>query len=74
MLLGNLVKFKVPSVAKFCNQSGTNDFIIEEPLFGVVVGWEKHPYFDNNLLEVFAAGEILFSVDPDDVTVVKEIK
>tara|TARA_A100000164_G_scaffold18814_1_gene15288 strand:+ start:291 stop:515 length:225 start_codon:yes stop_codon:yes gene_type:complete len=74
MLLGNLVKFKVPSVAKYCNQYGTGDFIIEEPLFGVIIGWEKNPYFDNELLEIFAAGEVLFSIDPDDVMIVKETK
>ena len=72
MHMGDLVKFKVPSVAKFCNRFGTSDFIIEEPLFGVIVGWDADPYFNSRLLEIFAAGELLFSIDPDDVVVCKE--
>ena len=68
MLKGNLVKFKVPCVAKFCDHTGTKDFIIDSNLFGVVTNCLEHPYTDQILLEIFAAGELLFDVDPADVT------
>lgn len=70
MQKGNLVKFNVPCIAKFCDMLGTKDFIIESDLYGLVVGQTKHPYTEQILLEIFAAGEVLFDVDPYDVKVV----
>jgi hypothetical protein len=74
MLLGNLVKFKFPTVAKFCDNTGTHDFIIEDPLCGIVIGKDTHPIGGEDFLEILAAGEVLFGVDPDDVIPVKEVK
>ena len=66
MLVGQLVKFQAPCIAKFCSLQGTSDFIIEQPMTGIVLNHYSNS-FGMEELEIFAAGEILFSVDFDDV-------
>lgn len=72
MYKGKLVKFKVPTVAKFCNHRGTSDFIIEHDLYGVVLGQDRDPFTDETILEVFAAGEILYGINIEDLMYCKE--
>tara|TARA_Y100000592_G_C5407936_1_gene286608 strand:- start:505 stop:759 length:255 start_codon:yes stop_codon:yes gene_type:complete len=69
MFIGQLVKFRTPCIAKFCSPEGTSDFIIEDSLTGVILSQHTN-MFGCKELEVFAAGEILFSIDCDDVQIV----
>lgn len=71
MLLGDLVKFKIPTVAKFCDSNGTHDFIIENPACGIIVGIEVDYFTGEDSLEVYTAGEILFSIFADDIDVIE---
>ena len=72
MYVGKLVKFKVPTVAKFCDHRGTSDFIIDNDLYGVILGHEQDPFTNEEVLEVFAAGEVLFGINIDDLMCYKE--
>ena len=71
MFMGKLVKFQVPCIAKFCSSEGSSDFIIEHPLTGVVLK-DYTDVWGSPLLEIFAAGEILFDVEHDDVQIIRE--
>ena len=71
MLVGQLVKFQPPCIAKFCSIHGTSDFIIEQELTGIVLNRYSNP-FGIEELEVVAAGEILISIDLDDVQFIKQ--
>ena len=69
MFIGKLVKFRIPCIAKYCSSQGTSDFIIEHPLTGVIVSQQTNIVGEEEL-EIFAAGEILFSIDYDDVQII----